>query len=73
MGKKPVEQKELRFPARNGATQTGQVMKLPEHAGKGRFTALVWAGDNQYTFLAFQVKVIANDRRVFANEFMGQS
>ena len=61
MRKEPVEQKESRFPARDGTAYAGQIMQLPEGAGEGCFAALVGTGYYKYAFLVFQVKIIADN------------
>jgi hypothetical protein len=62
MGKEPIEEKELSLSARHGASDTGQIVQLPESAGKGCFTALVRTGYYKYALFVFEVKVIADDR-----------
>src|SRR6266511_6467950 len=47
-------------------------MQLPEGAGEGGFTALVRAGYDKDALLAFQLKIIADDRGVFTNKFIGE-
>ncbi len=72
MRKESVEEKELRFPARDGTAYAGQIMQLSEGAGESRFTALVRTGYDKDAFLVFQVEIIADERRFFANEFIGK-
>src|ERR1700740_2284981 len=72
MCEESVEEKELRFSARDGASYVGQIMQLSKSAGEGRFTALVQAGDDNDALLVFQIEVVAHDGFVFASEFMGQ-
>ena len=72
MRKKPVEQKELRFPAWDGTAYARQIVQLPERAGEGCFAALVRTRYNKYAFLVFQVEIIADEGRLFANEFIGK-
>src|SRR4030066_418890 len=72
MRKEPVEQKELRFPAWDGTAYASQEMQLPEGASEGCFTPLVRTGYDKYALLVFQVKIIADNGRVFGNEFIGQ-
>ena len=72
MRKESVEQKELRFLAWDGTAYARQIMQLPERAGEGGFTALVRTGYDKYAFLLFQVEIIADEGRLFANEFIGQ-
>src|SRR6266487_1359027 len=73
MRKELIEQKELRFPARDGTAYAGQIMQLSEGAGEGGFTALVRTGYDKDALLPFQGKIVADNGRVFGNEFIGQS
>src|SRR6266581_5089068 len=72
MRKEPVEQKELRFPARDRAAYAGQIMQLPEGAGEGGFPALVRTGDDNDALRFFQGKIIADHGRFFRYELGGQ-
>src|SRR5438552_2015373 len=72
MRKEPVEQKELRFPARDGTAYARQIMQLSEGAGEGGFTALVRAAYYKDALLPFQRKIIADHGRFFDHEFVGQ-
>src|SRR5262249_38684582 len=65
MRKQLVTEKQSRFAARDRTANTGQVMQLPEGAGKGRFTALVRTGYDKDALAMFQVKVIGHDGATF--------
>ncbi len=47
MREEPVEKKQSSPPARNGTAQAGQIVQLPERAGKGCFSALIRSGNIQ--------------------------
>ena len=51
MRKKPVEEKELCFSARDGTAYAGQILQLAEGAREGCFTALVRTGYYKYALL----------------------
>ena len=59
--KEPVEEKELRFCARDGTTYRSQIMQLSEGAGEGRFAALIRTGYYKYSLLIRQVEIITDD------------
>jgi hypothetical protein len=71
MGKELVKKKQSRFSPRDRTAYTGQVMQLPECAGKGRFTALVRAGYDKDALAILQVKVVGHDGGLFRNEVIG--
>src|SRR5262249_44833319 len=72
VSKELVEEKESRFSAWDKAAQAGQVMQLAKGAGESRFTALIRSRYHQNAFPVLQVEVIADDRRLFAPEPVGQ-
>ena len=47
-------------------------MELSEGAGEGRLPTLVRSGHDQYAFRVLEVKVVGNNRSVFAGELIGQ-
>ena len=47
-------------------------MQLPKDAGKSGLAALIRAGDDKDSFIAAQREIIADDGRVFFEEFSGQ-
>src|SRR6266700_1239772 len=73
MGKKPIEQKELCFLAWDETAEASQIMQLSEGASEGGFPALVRTGDDHDALLPLQVKIIADNGRVFGHEFIRQS
>ena len=59
--------------ARNGTAEAGEKMQLSEHAGEGGLAALVRAGYHKNALLAFQVKIIADDRRLLRMSFWARA
>src|SRR5207247_5185306 len=62
-----------RFPARHGAAQARQIVQLSERARERRLAALVRARHHENAFPAFQVEVVADDWRFFADELLRQA
>jgi hypothetical protein len=47
-------------------------MHLSEGTSKGCFATLVWPGHHEYALFVFEVKVITDDGRICADEFIGE-
>ena len=70
--KDSVEEKESCLAAGNRATQAGQIMQLTKSAGERRFSALIGARYYNDSLLVLQLKIIADNRQLFAHEPMGK-
>ena len=60
---------QLRFITRDRATDSSEVVHLPEHARKRRFTALVRTRDDQYPLVIVKVEAVAHRLAALLAEF----
>ena len=63
-----VKEEEPSFRAWDWATQTGQIMHLPEHPGERRLAALVGAGNDEDALRAGQKEIVGHYGSPFADE-----